>query len=259
MSKFIKFELVSYEGTQSFGSNQENRQYNHAHLDKIKKQFLTSFEVIPPITVNILTNHVIDGQHRLRAYQNLIADGILTPDNKIKVMWVEIPLDEEKEAIINANTNSKNWSLDDYIGSYIKAGVQPYVKLNEWCKLHTLTTENGKSKFRYGAAIISGKRCQVPLMNGDFNFTDEDLARAEEVHAEMLEIVELFQLKNKGYWIEALAVCWIPVRKKHDFKTWMREFKSKKTTYIKLPKTNSKEWNNIFAQAHLAIDKKKEN
>ena len=257
MAKFISFQLVSYTDTLCYGTNQENRAYNHAHLEKIKKQCITSMEAMPPITVNTITNHIIDGQHRLKAYQTLVADGTLGPETRIKVMYIEIPLEEEKQAIIDANTNSKNWSLDDYIASYAKAGVVAYVRLDEWCKMHPLSSENGKSKFRYGAAIITGKRCSQELKSGGFSFREEDYLRADDVHAEMLEIVDLFGLKGKGAWIESLAISWIAVREQHDFRTWMKELKAKKQRFLKLPKDNSKDWDSIFAQAHLAIDKKK--
>lgn len=256
MTKFIKFDLVPYEVTKDFGKNQENRAYNHAHLMKIQKQCLTSLEAMPPITINVVTNHIVDGQHRLKAFQNLVETSQINADSMLKVMFVEIPLEEEKQAIIDANTNSKNWSLDDYIASYVKAGIVSYVKLDEWCKGHPLSSDNGKSKFRYGSAIITGKRCSNELKNGEFSFTEDELQRADEVHAEMLEIVELFNLKGKGAWIESLANSWIAVREQHDFRTWIRELKAKKQRFLKLPKDNSRDWDGIFAQAHLAIDKK---
>lgn len=258
MITFKKFDFASYEDALLFGKNQENREYNHSHLGKIKKQCLASLEAMPPISVNTLTNNIIDGQHRTRAFIELIQEGQLPTDSKLKVMYLEIPLSEEKQAIIDANTNSKNWSIDDYILSYAKAGIVSYAKLDEWCKLHSLTSDEGKSKFRYGSAIIKGKRCNTELKSGTFTFTDDDLTRAEEIHAEMLEIVELFGLKGKGEWLESLATSWYSARGQHEFRVWMRELKAKKQRFLKLPKSNSKDWDNIFAQAHLAIDKKKD-
>ena len=257
MSKFITFNIVSYDDTLKYGKNQENRAFNHAHLEKIKKQCISSMDTMPPITINVVTNHVIDGQHRLKAYQDLIKEGTIDPETRIKVMLVEIPVEEEKQAIIDANTNSKNWSLDDYIASYVKAGIVSYERLNELCKMHPLACEGGKSKFRYGAAIIKGKRCPE-LKNGEFAFTEDELRRADEVHAEMLEIVELFGLKGKGSWIESLATSWVSVRNQHDFHSWIKELKAKKQRFLKLPKDNTKDWDSIFGQAHLAIDKKKD-
>lgn len=258
MVKFIRFGLVNYSQSKSFGLNQENRVYNHAHLEKIKRQCEKSLDAMPPITVNTLTGHIIDGQHRTKAYQFLIENGRLPRNARIKVMYVEIPEEEEKQAIIDANTNSKNWSLDDYIASYAKAGIEYYVVLDNWCKSHVLTSDNGKSKFRYGAAIIAGKRCQKELKEGNFNFTEEDLEKAENIHAEMLEIVQIFNLQGKGSWIESLASSWSTVRGMHDFKTWLKELKAKKQRLMKLPKSNSRDWDSIFSQVHLAIDKKSE-
>lgn len=258
MGKFIKFDLVSYNETLVFGTNQQNRAYNNAHLEKIKKQCIKSLETIPPITINVITNNIVDGQHRLKAFQTLFENKQISNDSKIKVMFVEIPINEEKQEIIDANTNSKNWSLDDYIASYVKAGVVSYIKLNEWCKHHSLSNENGKSKFRYGAAIITGKRCSNELKHGEFSFNENEYKRADEVHAEMLEIVELFGMNGKGSWVESLAISWIEVRKQHDFRLWMKELKNKKQRLLKLPKDNSRDWDNIFAQIHLAIDKKNE-
>lgn len=256
MKNFIKFDFVSYEESKKFCKNQENRNYKPTHVKNMQKQFLTSFEIMPAITVNVVTNNVIDGQHRLKAFQTLVETSQIEPDLMLKVMFVKIPLEEEIKAIIDANTNSKGWSLEDYITSYVKAGNVSYVKLDEWCKRHSLSNDKGKSKFRYGAAIITGKRCKDVLQYGVFSFTDAELRRADEVHAEMLEIVELFNLKGKGAWIESLAVTWNVAREQHDFRTWIKELKSNKEKYLKLPKDNSKEWKAIFADAHYEIDNK---
>ena len=257
MGTFIGYESVSYERATQFTLNKQNRPYNPAHLEKVKRSTLTSLDVMPPITVNVVTNNIIDGQHRHKSYIDLSKSGALPKTSELKVMWVSIPVEDELEAIIKANTNSKNWTLDNYIGSYINSGVESYVKLDNWCKAHALSSENGKSKIRYGAAIISGRRNSNELKKGMFTFTDSELERAEEVHTEMLGIVEMFGLKGRGMWIESLAVSWIAVREQHDFETWMKAFKSKRSDFLKMPKDNSKDWNNIFAQAHLAIDMKK--
>lgn len=266
--KFLNFNLVSIEDTKNFGKNQENRAINHGHLQKIKAQCMANLEMMPPITINTVTNHVIDGQHRLKAFQSLVADEALPSDSKIKVMFVEIPVDEEKDAIVEANTNSKNWSLDDYIASYAKAGIVSYRALEEWCKEHVLCYKFSKDKetgeqnkvynYRYGAAILTGKRCSNELKSASFTFSDEDVSLAHEVHSEMLEIIELFDLKGNGAWIESLAVTWHSYRNMHSFKEWMKELKLKRGRFMKMPKDNSKEWEAIFNTAHGAIDKKRD-
>ena len=216
--------------------------------------------------VNTVTNHVIDGQHRLKAFQSLIKDNLIDKDSKIKVMFVEIPIDEEKNAIVDANTNSKNWSLDDYIASYVKAGVVAYKDLEDWCKTHPLCyriskdkesgTQNKIYNYRYGAAILTGKRCSKELKSATFTFSKENIQAANEIHDEMWDIIEVFGLKGNGAWIESLAVTWSCYRKMHPFKIWLRELKSKKSRFTKMPKDNDKEWEAIFNTAHGAIDKK---
>lgn len=135
--------MVSRDETKQFHSNSENRVINHGHVNKIKEQLRTSLNYFPPITINAVTNNIIDGQHRLKAFQKLVDDGELSSDSKIPVMYVTIPVVKEKEAIINANTNSKNWSLDDYIASYAKSNSD-YRKLDEWCANHALTIDGNK-------------------------------------------------------------------------------------------------------------------
>ena len=105
--------------------------------------------------------------------------------------------------------------------------------------------------------MITGKRSSADLKNGTFTFTNDEFKRADEIHAELLEIVNLFDLNTKGAWIESLAISWMDVRNHHTFHTWMKELYNKKKQFLRLPKENSKDWDNIFAQAHLAIDKKK--
>ena len=94
------------------------------------------------------------------------------------------------------------------------------------------------------------------MRNGTFTFTDEDLKRAEQVHDELNDIVELFNMRGRGMWIEAMAISWIEVRDQHDFNTWVKSIKSKKNDILKMPKKNSKQWKAIFAYAHLDIDSK---
>ena len=252
---FETFTQVSYKESLAFGKNQENRKINPSHLQKLKKQWLKYSDMMPAVIINSVTNNIIDGQHRIKAYQMLIADGELPMSTKLKVMYVNIPLDTEKEAIIDANTNSKNWSLDDYIASYVKAGVMPYVKLEEWCKTHSLCFD-GKPKYRYGAAMLTGKHCQQPLKNATFDFDIDNLKIGEEIHTELLEIVDLLGLKNYGSWIESLSVTWYQYRNMHPFRVWLGEMKNKKARLIKMPKDNASEWEAIFNTVHGAIDKK---
>ena len=266
--QFISFKIASYDESLAYGKNQENRKYNHSHISELKEQWIESPDILPPITVNVITNNVIDGQHRLKAYKELIEDNVIDKDTKIKVMFVSVPIENEKEAIVNANIHSKNWSLDDYIYSYIKAGLEPYCKLQEWCKTHALcyryvkdkeTKEQTKEfKYRYAASMLTGKRCPEELKSATFSFTDEQMEIANEVHIELMEIIEALDKKGYGAWIEPLAVTWHQYRGMHPFKVWLREIKLKKNKLQRMPSDNAGEWEAIFNTVHGAIDKKSE-
>lgn len=256
--KFIGYAEYTLAQAKTIVFKNGNRLINRGHIAKVKQGWLKRGAILPPIMVNTLSNVLTDGQHRLIAFIELMEAGLLPEGTTIKVMLVEIPLEEEMDVIIDLNCNSKNWSLDDYIHSYAQRGFDSYVKLEDWCKLHSLTCDKGKPKTRYGAATITGKGCALSLKNGTFECNDDDCVKGDSVHAEMLEIVDVFGLEGKGPWIESLAISWSAVRGQHDFKTWMKEFRAKRRSFKKLPMNNTKDWDNIFAQAHLAIDKKSE-
>lgn len=252
--EYVNFDsAVSLEKAQSFGLNNKNRAYNLSHLAKIKREMLACLDIMPPVTVNVVTNNIVDGQHRHKAFVDLSQDGLLPKNSTLKAMYVSIPADKEYEAIVRANNNSKNWTLENYVASNIAKGIVSYIKLDEWSKTHSLTNENGKPKYRYGSAIITGKCSTNELRNGTFTFTDDDLLRAEEVHDELTTIVELFNLRGRGMWIEAMAISWIEVRGQHDFETWKKIFKSKRSDFLKMPTDNTRQWKAIFAYAHLEI------
>lgn len=247
---------MSYEQAKSLTLRGDNRLINHQHVLKILKKVVENIDAIPCIRVNIRTNHIIDGQHRYKAFIKAIEDGLLPPNTQLRVEFVDIPEDEEVAAIIESNINSKNWMLEDYINLYIKQGVSVYTKLGEWCKAHALAFENGKPKYRYGAAIITGKHSCAPIKNGVFSITDEELQEADGIHAELMNIIDVFELPTKGTWIEGLAVAWHAHRGMHPYKEWLSNIKRMKNRLKSLPKGNETEWNNIFAQVHTSIDKR---
>lgn len=269
-NNFIGFKLAKYNETNDLfkdGRNEENRLYNQNHLKSLKSQWITSACLIPPITVNVVTNHIIDGQHRLKSFREVIEDNMIDKETTIKIMYVSIPKEFEKQAIIDANTHSKNWTLDDYIHSYVKAGISSYVKLEEWCDKHILCymcnkkkngVEDKKYKYRYASAILTGKGCESDLKSASFYFDNQQMCVADEVHAEMLEIINLLGKKEIGPWIESLAISWHSRRDLHPFNAWIKEMKSKKKTISKMQTTNTKEWNLLFDTIHTAIDLKKE-
>lgn len=267
--KFLGFQEMTLQEVSGFGKNQKNRMYNHQHLEKIENRWIEDAVMIPPIQINTVTNNVIEGQHRLKAYIELMNEGLLPEDTKIKVLYYQVPEEDELDEIINANINIKGWSLDDYIHCHVKCGLKPYCDLEEWCKEHSLcylykndkeNKEKGskkqKLKYRYGAAILTGKNCRKELQNGTFTFTEEQKKLANEVHGEMVDIITVMGKRGVGPWIESMAIAWHEVRTFHPFSVWMKEFKLKKNTLLKYPSDGKGDWKTIFNDIHGSIDRK---
>ena len=217
---------------------------------------------MPPITVNERTGRLIDGQHRVRAIVKLIEQGKLPKDYRYNVMFSDIPEEEERSEIINANINSKGWSQMNYIKFYMEDVCDDisnsYIMLDEWCRRHKLTapkSENIAPKFRYGAAIIKGMGCSSILKNGEFKVTKEELDEAHIIHNELVEILKAMDRVRIGYWLENMAISWFTARRNTDFKKFMKTLKNESILNdVKgRPSNTRRDWDYIFAYVKSQI------
>lgn len=251
---------MPFNEVKNLSNNKSNREFNRGHVNKLKKQWLESSDLIPAATVNVVTNHIIDGQHRVEAYKELMASGELPSNTFLKVMLVSIPEKDERKAIVSANTNSKNWTADDYIKSYAKAGKEDYIKLTEWCRSHQLANANGKPKYIYGAAIITGRTTVREEILGDrMQISDSDFELANEIHAEMVEIANCLNLVSSNSWVTTLAASWRERRDLYTWKEWFSELKNKSRgrNFQMLPKQSKRDFDRIFGEVGQAIELKR--
>lgn len=249
------FNKVTRSETNKFGFNALNRKLNHGHVNKLKERMKNDLQSFPAITVNSVTNNVTDGQHRLTAFQRLVDEGQLPADSTIYVMYINKPAEKEMEEIIDANTGSVNWSLDNFIESHSKRNFD-YQKLNEFCMSHVLCNDGNKKKYRYGAAMLKGVNCVKSLKDGTFSLTIEEIKKGEIIHDELLEILTILKFQLKGNFVETLSTSWSEVRDFHTFKEWIKELKLKKNALSKKNHDNKKDWDEIFGSLHRSIDLK---
>lgn len=244
---------ATYEQVKELGKNHQNRMINHGHVNQIKKAIEAGdFPYMPPITVNEVTKNIIDGQHRAAAFIQSVKSGILPENSKLEIKLVSIPQEKEIEAICNANVNSKNWSVDDFIDSFTR-GDNPramhYSKLQEFCDNHTLLhkehtskitgdPQNFKRNYRYAVAMLKGKDGKKMLKNGMLELNDVDIALGHMIHNEVESILEILNIKN-GPITESFAIVWYDYRNKLSFSTWKKLFKKyKKKFNIEINKKN---------------------
>lgn len=249
-----------------------NRVINKLHVKNIAEQMVEYLEFFPPITVNDVTNHIVDGQHRANAFKQLIENRRLPEDSTLFVMHVNCSEDEEKILIVNANTNSKNWTLSDFIHRYAKENDN-YALLESWCadKSHPLLHENASGKksktyrYRFASAILKGKSCQKELKDGSFSVTDDEYAIGNNVYNELSELFKILVTKkhdgsiSRGYGkpsaLEFIAILWHERRQMHSFDKWLLMFRKRKAKILGMPRDNKKDWENILNMVHTEIDK----
>lgn len=237
---------ISYNESLKLKRHFTNRPLDKRHIKRLKNGMSKAYEIFPPITVNKSTNTVIDGHHRLKAYQELMEENKLPITTELEVKYVDILKDEEEEAIKNANRNSKKWSVEDYIQSYKKAGNTAYIKFDEWCMRHILTRNNKNKPMRNYATSIILRTANYDFTIGKLDISDEQYEFADVYHEELVQIGKALHLKIPAIWVKFLAPKWIEKRNKHPFDMWIKEFK--KATYRNMPHETSKDFDKIICR-----------
>lgn len=273
MSKIIKnavYETANVETVKSFKKMDGNRTINNIHVKNIKEGLRNSLDLFPPITVNSNTLNIIDGQHRVTAFLELVNSGELPTTATLDVKYVNISPEDERECAVNANTCSKNWQLVDYINSFSITN-ENYRILLDWCQKHPLCypnvsktqKEKNNSKrdyrFRFASAILKQKSCATELKNGTLVITEDDLINASTLYAEIETILNL--LPSKPSALEYVAIKWCSVRNFQEWNTWIKYIKKMKDTkkFMELPRNNARDWEVIFNQILAEIYKKEDN
>lgn len=110
------YETSNYEEFKALGGN---RQLNKGHLSRLRKSIAQHY-LFSPILVNE-NMEIIDGQHRFTICQEL----------ELPVRFIEVDgYGLEEVQILNAN--SHDWSIKEYLDSYVRHGMPEYIKLNDF-------------------------------------------------------------------------------------------------------------------------------
>lgn len=265
------FKTLSYEEVGSFGKDQRNRVVNEIHVNdfyNVIKNGRSRVDLgdgtylvlgILPVIVNPKTNHILEGQHRIAAFKKAHEKGDIDDNARIMVGYWRIEDDELENLItIDLNSNTKNWSLDDYMTSYAKYKTY-YTQLRDFVQTHELcrvpTRKGDRLKYRYAAAMITGKGCQTALKAGTLTFTPEQLKLADTIHRELVEIRKKLGMPATGDEIEYMATEWYVQR------NFISVADIKSLTY--LPKSvtekkiyNKADWREVFSILKDCVGKK---
>lgn len=118
---------------------------------------------------------VIDGQHRLSACVRL---GIEVPYAKVHGLKIE--------DVMQINTNSKSWSITDFINSWIALGNKQYVVLKDFIDRYGMNPSTSAAILQGYSSFRSGGNTAKSVKTGDFKVTS--LEYAEKIAEQIVKL-----------------------------------------------------------------------
>lgn len=160
-----------------FETLQGNRKINLLHLNRLIESIkMKNLLHISPIVVNE-NMQVIDGQHRLHAAKDLGLEIYYVVDDSLGLEDVQL-----------LNSNTKNWTTDDYMHAYCELGYEDYLIYRDF---------KNKYQVNHTTALLflsgSNSRQTIAFKSGQFQVVDLEQA---ERWAEMLND---FKKKYDGF------------------------------------------------------------
>lgn len=193
------------------GFNRELRKENvNCILRQIKDETYGG-KFIPAILVDINTLYVIDGQHRLTAYEKAMADGI---DTEIKVVYEDIP-EEYTDDILRLLQEAKKWDNKDYFHRAIVNGNVACKELEEWCFKHSdlCCDKNGKPNRSYAMSFMYGHRMDKEVKDLSIKpLQKKEKEFAEQIYNEVYGMFQAMKYKRANF-IEGMTQSWYELRK----------------------------------------------
>lgn len=228
------------------------------HVREIRDAIVKSgnMDKFPPITVDINTLLIADGNCRFQALLDVIQEGLLDKPLRYRVIYEDIPEDKFDERVIELNQGQKSWTLLDFIYNYSLRGFDSYTKFITFCEEdETLHTRDGKINPRYASAVL-GKTVNE-LKKPTLTLTDEEMELGKISAKEANEVRKRFSkdLKaNGGGWYEAYLRAWTEFRgmlSDTSFKDYLKEVGvtvNNRKTQVKVPYGSNKkaDWNAFF-------------
>jgi hypothetical protein len=191
-----------------------NRHIDKKHVKKLKGDFLIT-RLIAPCIVNMQTLNILDGQHRITAYKELLEEGKCDGIN-LKVVYSNLSLEDELKKVKPLNCDVKKWTLKDFVESSIDTENPVSIALckmaSEHPLLHSVTKKgNVKPKLRYAMACVYGRNITTDIKKGMIGITDEMVGSAQVIANESYQIfLALHQPSNS--WVEYMIQAWHAMR-----------------------------------------------
>lgn len=202
------------------------------HVKELKDAIIKngSMDKFPPITVDINTLQIIDGNCRFMAMSDVLNDGVL--DLTLRVVYEDTAEEDFDQRVIELNQGQKSWGILDFIYNYSLRNNENYKRLIEFCESeYTLHKKDGTINPRYAGAALQKK--VTDLKNGKLELTNEEVEIGKKVIEEASEIRKKFsesedEKSNGGGWYEPYLRAWAEFRDNLgdiSFKDYLRSIK----------------------------------
>ncbi len=159
-------ELQSTKTYGIFKTIKGNRPLNQGHLRRLTAVIVgNNLLKHNPIIVNSQME-VIDGQHRLEVAKN----------NNLEIFYLVSENSDLREVqMLNANT--KPWSMQDYMESYIAQGKKDYQILKDYSRENYISLSNAMMCLTNSLNTNRSAGMIKKFKSGEFEVTDVDYAR----------------------------------------------------------------------------------
>jgi len=253
MDNITEFCRVSRTVAAAFKDHRENRNIDRKYLRELKRSILTNedgFNSVPSISVNKLSNTILNGKSRRVAFLELIDEGKIPPNSTISVEFMSIPLDKEREYLSKMN-KARNWNINTHFESK-KINNEHLKNLEEWAYRHELCVvrqKNGTVNIRptYAVAFVKKRKANDQIENDTFKIYPGELELATIVHNELLSILNFLDKKVHLSYLINIITSWYDYRDRHSMKEWMKGFKSVRAEILKRPFHKKTDWDCNFA------------
>ncbi len=207
-SNYKKFKLIG-----------GNRVVSKAHVRHIKESMVEKFIPVP-IIVNEKFE-IIDGQHRFTA-----ASELEQPIHFVKIPDLSLP------DVQRLNTNSKNWSLNDYLQSYIDLNKKHYKTYEKFLKKYGFNHDANFILLCFGK--LSHKRQRHKFRKGTFRITDEELSWGITAAERTLEIGSYFENQRActAHRFFVIACCRAFKAARYDHEHMMKKLETRRKPLV---------------------------
>lgn len=197
-----------------------NREVNLLHVERLKKSMKVKYIPVP-IIVNEF-NEIIDGQHRFMALKDLKKPVYYIVETGLKLNDVQ-----------RLNTNSSNWSSEDYMKSYCNLGFEEYIKYRDFKNEYGLCHSDTQALLT-GGTVGGGKGSA--FNDGYFKITH--LKQATETAKKIKAAAQFYDGYARQSFVKSMQICFENPNYNHD--EFLKRFKNQsyklagRTTYAEV-------------------------